>query len=417
MTASVAKKPAIPARSSVRRIAIIAPHGSSFARHYETLIAALTARSHGVFCLAPHFEPADITAIDALGATRQHLAERPVGFQLFPLRARIAALSAQLASFAPHAVLASGGAELPLLLQAAKRARVARTVVLIDEVPAAIAAGQTSASTSSSMAARQSVPATGSPIIRPALRPASGSGSATSLKRALQLADAAVFHNGDHVKDLKARGLLPADLAYTVLPGSGVDLARFTATPLPAFGGGLSFLMIAPLDRAHGVLDFCEAARQVKARAPSAQFRLAGRPSHRPDTIGTAQLAHYLDAVEYLGTIEDPRPVVASSHVFVYPAQHPPLGEGMPPDVLEALAMGRPVITTNTPGCRDTVDERVNGWLVAPSDPAALAGAMETFLKRPDLIPHLARASRAKAERRFDAAAVNATLIQMLGVG
>lgn len=411
MTASVAKKPAIPARSAVRRIAIVAPHGSSFARQYETLIAALTARHHGVFCLAPQFETADIAAIDLLGATRQQLAGRPVGFQLFPLRARIAALTAQLTSFAPHAVLASGGSELPLLLQAAKRARVARTVALIDEVPVAIAAGLLSASTSLRSAAHQSGRATGSPALRPA------SGSATSLKRALQLADAAVFHNGDHVKDLKARGLLPADLAYTILPGSGVDLARFTATPLPAFGGGLSFLMIAPLDHAHGVLDFCEAARQVKARAPSAQFRLAGRPSHRPDTIGMAQLAPYLDAVEYLGTIEDPRPVVASSHVFVYPAQHPPLGEGMPPDVLEALAMGRPVITTNTPGCRDTVDERVNGCLVSPGDPAALAAAMQTFLKRPDLIPHLARASRAKAERRFDATAVNATLIQLLAVG
>jgi glycosyltransferase involved in cell wall biosynthesis len=362
-----------------------------------------------VFCLAYHFETADIAAIDLLGATRQQLAERPVGFQLFPLRARIAALTAQLTSFAPHAVLASGGAELPLLLQAAKRARVARTVALIDELPATLAAGLISTSAFSPMATRQS-----GPIIGPALRPASG--SATSLKRALQLADAAVFHNGDHVKDLKARGLLAADLAYTVLPGSGVDLARFTATPLPAFGGGLSFLMIAPLDRAHGVLDFCEAARQVKARAPSAQFRLAGRPSYRPDSIGMAQLAPYLDAVEYLGTIEDPRPVVASSHVFVYPAQHPPLGEGMPPDVLEALAMGRPVITTNAPGCRDTVDERVNGCLVSPGDPAALAAAMQTFLKRPDLIPHLARASRAKAERRFDATAVNATLIQLLGV-
>jgi glycosyltransferase involved in cell wall biosynthesis len=85
--------------------------------------------------------------------------------------------------------------------------------------------------------------------------------------------------------------------------------------------------------------------------------------------------------------------------------------------VLEALAMGRPVITTNAPGCRDTVDERVNGCLVSPGDPAALAAAMQTFLKRPDLIPHLARASRAKAERRFDATAVNATLIQILGVG
>ena len=88
----------------------------------------------------------------------------------------------------------------------------------------------------------------------------------------------------------------------------------------------------------------------------------------------------------------------------------------MPRSVLEAMAAGRPIITTNGPGCRETVDERINGCLVPPSDPTALAASMETFLKRPDLIPSLARASRAKAERRFDERAVNATLMGVMGL-
>jgi glycosyltransferase involved in cell wall biosynthesis len=88
----------------------------------------------------------------------------------------------------------------------------------------------------------------------------------------------------------------------------------------------------------------------------------------------------------------------------------------MPQPILEALATGRPIVTTNTSGCRETVDERVNGCLVPPGDPAALVAGIESILKRPDLIPHLARASRAKAERRFDERAATAAMMVALGL-
>ncbi len=116
--------------------------------------------------------------------------------------------------------------------------------------------------------------------------------------------------------------------------------------------------------------------------------------------------------IEYLGVLDDVRPAIGRAHVYVYPSR----AEGMPRSVLEALAAGRPVITTNSPGCRETVDERVNGCLVPPGDAAALAEAMESFLKRPDLIPAMARASRIKAERRFDAREVNKVLLEVLGL-
>ena len=99
--------------------------------------------------------------------------------------------------------------------------------------------------------------------------------------------------------------------------------------------------------------------------------------------------------------------------MFVYPAH----GEGMPGAVLEAMSMGRPIITTDTPGCRDTVDERVNGCLVPPGNPEALAEAMQSFLRRPELIAAMARASRMKAERRFDQRPVVAALMDVLGLG
>ena len=86
----------------------------------------------------------------------------------------------------------------------------------------------------------------------------------------------------------------------------------------------------------------------------------------------------------------------------------------MPQPVLQAMAAGRPILTTNIAGCRDTVDERVNGCLVAPRDAEALAEAMESYLKRPDLIPAMARASRAKAERFCTAASVKRSMMDML---
>jgi glycosyltransferase involved in cell wall biosynthesis len=123
-------------------------------------------------------------------------------------------------------------------------------------------------------------------------------------------------------------------------------------------------------------------------------------------------LAALGSAVEYLGPAEDVAALLSQCHVFVYPSH----AEGMPQPVLAAMAAGRPIITTNVAGCRDTVDERVNGCLVEPRNPRALAAAMESFLKRPDLIAPIARASRAKAERFCGIETVNSALIAALGL-
>lgn len=358
---------------AMRRIAIIAQSGGSIRQLRRGLISAIVHQGHHIMCMAPSFDKDHAATLSALGATMRNLPERPKGFQLFPERATIASLATSLAEWTPHAVLASGQDLLPIALRAAWRAKVPRKIALINGLEGT---------------------------------------DHRALKRALELADAAVFHNTDDLKALQAAGALPADLAYTVVAGAGVDLDHYAAKPLPPFGAGLVFLMIARLDRKRGVLDYCEAARLLKARAPSASFKLAGPPGNGASGLTAADVERYGDAVEYLGSLDDVRPALDACHVFVYPSHR----EGMPPAVLEALARGRPVITTNVPGCKETVDERVNGCLVPPSDPVALAAAMETFLKRPDLIPHLARASRAKAERRFDARAVNAALMSVLGV-
>jgi glycosyltransferase involved in cell wall biosynthesis len=167
--------------------------------------------------------------------------------------------------------------------------------------------------------------------------------------------------------------------------------------------------MISRLERRRGVAEYAAAAVQVRERAPGARFLLAGPPGRESDALTPEQLGAG-GAIEYLGEVDDVRPLLAQCHVYVYPSH----GEGMPRSVLEAMACGRPIITSSAPGCRETVDEHVNGWLVQPGHMKGIAGAMETYLRRPDLIPSAASASRSKAERNFDQEGVNAALLDVL---
>jgi glycosyltransferase involved in cell wall biosynthesis len=154
--------------------------------------------------------------------------------------------------------------------------------------------------------------------------------------------------------------------------------------------------MIAPLDKERGVMDYVKAAQEVKSRRPGARFLLAGPADRSREPVAREQLTKS-SAVIVLEPVDDVRPLLAGCHVFVYPSH----AEGMPRVVLEALAAGRPVITTRASGCRETVDEHVNGWLVPPGDWRGLAVAMEGYLRRPELLTSAARASRTKAERQF----------------
>ena len=114
--------------------------------------------------------------------------------------------------------------------------------------------------------------------------------------------------------------------------------------------------------------------------------------------------------VEYFGAANDVRPFIRSCHVYVLPSYH----EGMPRTVLEAMATGRPVLTTNVSGCRETVTDGVNGYLVPARDAEALAARMITLLEQRDEWPRMAAESRQLAERRFDVALVNRRMLALM---
>jgi glycosyltransferase involved in cell wall biosynthesis len=230
-------------------------------------------------------------------------------------------------------------------------------------------------------------------------------------RQALRAADTAIFYNREDAALLTRLGIMPAALPTAIVAGAGVDIGEHGLVPLPSLNNGLVFLMAAPLDRRKGVREYCEAAREVRDHAPNTRFLLAGAVGDGPHAIAPEDLPGD-GAVEYLGASDGVRGVLARCHIFVYPSH----AEGMPQPVLEAMAAGRPIITTDVPGSRETVDERVNGCLVPPRDAGALADAMASFLKRPDLIASIARASRLKAERFCDARVVNRSLLDALGL-
>ena len=376
--------PAAAPATGVKRVAIVCAPGEPLQLLRSSLLAEITARRHRLLVVAPEFDTADIHALDEMGAERAVFSGQPNGLKLFADWKAISALKGILAGWAPHIVFGCGAKPMIYAALAAKGTGVDRVVLLVNPLPEHRFSG--------ALAADE----------MPAWR----------YSQAMRMADEVVFCNRDDLSLLRRLGILPSTLPAIVVPGAGVDLEQHGILPLPPLGQGLVFLMIAELDRRKGIVEYCEAARDLRERAPNCRFLLAGAPSNGSLSMGPDDVAGYGPAIEYLGPAEDVRGLLAASHVFVYPSH----GEGMPQPILEAMAAGRPIVTTNVAGCRETVDDRVNGCFADVRDSRSLCAAMESLLKRPDLIPPIARASRAKAERFCSVETVNRSLLAALGL-
>ncbi|WP_229806481.1 glycosyltransferase family 4 protein, partial [Aidingimonas halophila] len=220
------------------------------------------------------------------------------------------------------------------------------------------------------------------------------------------------FQNPDDQALFFRRGILGARVPTLVVNGSGIDTRRYL--PAPFAKPPIVFLLIARLLGDKGVREFAEAARWIKARYPSAVFQLVGWIDDNPDAIRQSELDLWIrdGVLQFLGRISDVRPAIAACHVYVLPSYR----EGTPHTVLEAMAMGRPVVTSDAPGCRETVVDGENGFLTPVQDVHALALAMECFILDPELVTRMGRRSREIAASRFDVDKVNAILLTEMGV-
>jgi glycosyltransferase involved in cell wall biosynthesis len=211
-----------------------------------------------------------------------------------------------------------------------------------------------------------------------------------------------VFFQNEDDRDLFLDRRLVKEQQAQLLPGSGIDLERFSSVAMPAPEEPPAFLMIARLLRDKGVVEFVDAARRVKARHPQARFQLLGAVgSENRSAIGRETLDAWVaeGVVEYLGTTNDVRPAIAAANCVVLPSYR----EGAPRTLIEAAAMARPLIATDVPGCRAVVDRDVSGYLCDVKSAKSLADAMERFLAlSPGAQRAMGAAGRAKMEREFD---------------
>lgn len=228
---------------------------------------------------------------------------------------------------------------------------------------------------------------------------------------ALKKADRVIFQNADNLAEFVSRKIVPASKCALV-NGSGVDVARYNYSP--TLVGQPIFLTIGRLLGEKGFREYAQAAKIVKEKYPDTIFQLLGPADPSPDGISLVEVQEWQEQnlIDYLGSTNDVRLYLQSCHIYVLPSYH----EGMPRTVLEAMATGRPILTTDVPGCRETVISGENGYLVPKTDAVALAERMIWFIENRDQWERMGKRSRELAEEKYDVHKVNAQLMEIMGL-
>lgn len=231
-------------------------------------------------------------------------------------------------------------------------------------------------------------------------------------KTAMQRNKRIFFQNPDDILDFTSYGIIARDQKVVQINGSGVNVDWFFPAPLPS--GPLTFLLIARMIWDKGIGEYVEAAREIKRKHPEVQFKLVGPQDENPAAIKKEDIERWKveQVIDYYDRLDDVRPVMKQASVYVLPSYR----EGTPRTVLEAMSMGRPIITTDAPGCRETVQDGVNGFLVPVKDSKALAQTMELFIKEPGMIQDMGLQSRKIAEEKYDVHKVNRVILEAMGL-
>lgn len=224
-------------------------------------------------------------------------------------------------------------------------------------------------------------------------------------------ADAVLFLNPDDPKDLSRRAFLNQKKLRVFGP-IGLNLGEYPYVSIDKVQP-IRFIFIARLLAEKGIFEYLAAARLVRQRYPDVEFIvLGGLDPDNPTALTPEQLQGVVDesVIIYPGHVSNVHEWIADSHVFVLPSYR----EGIPRSTQEAMAIGRAVITTNVPGCRETVIEGLNGFLVPPWDPQALAEKMLYFVEHPDEIRRMGEESHRLAVERYDVDKINSIFLGII---
>jgi glycosyltransferase involved in cell wall biosynthesis len=220
-----------------------------------------------------------------------------------------------------------------------------------------------------------------------------------------------IFQNLDDMEEFTLqRGLLPIYKARLV-NGSGVNMEHFKPAPYPET---ITFFMLSRIMYNKGIREYLEAARLIKLNYPHVRFMLLGAVENIQDSMSAADLQLYIDdqTIDYFEETPDVRPYYRQCSVYVLPSYR----EGTPRTVLEAMAMARPIITTDTQGCRNTVLSGINGFLVPVKDVNALAQKMEWFIHHPQAIKKMGKESLKMCKENYDVRKVNGEMMRWMGI-
>ncbi|EEY89317.1 glycosyltransferase, group 1 family protein [Acinetobacter lwoffii SH145] len=231
-------------------------------------------------------------------------------------------------------------------------------------------------------------------------------------KIALPQLNKLIFLNSDDPKDLLEQHLIKVK-NVEVLGGIGLNLDDYPYEPIDNVSHPIKFLFIGRLLKEKGIYDFVDAAKIVKQKYSNASFIvLGGIDKSNLGALKEEELEDLInsDIIDYPGQVNNVSDWIARSHVFVLPSYR----EGFPRSTQEAMAVGRPIITTNVPGCRETVADGVNGFLVPKWNAEALAQKMIYLIEHSEVIPRMGMESYKIAKSNFDANKVNEKLLGFL---
>jgi glycosyltransferase involved in cell wall biosynthesis len=223
-----------------------------------------------------------------------------------------------------------------------------------------------------------------------------------------------ILQNKDDYQTLLDKKIIDKAHNIVIVNGSGVDLSFYDFSHLNL--EETSFLMIARLINAKGIKDYFDAATIIKQNYPDVKFKLIGPKDHNIDAIDEALYQQIVvgKIIEYIGEVDDVRPHINACSVVVLPSYY---GEGIPRCLLEGMAIGRAIITSNSVGCKETITidkENQNGFLIPIKNPKILAKKMQYFINNPSNLITFGKNSRLYAQKKFDVNLINILMLDAI---
>ena len=356
------------------------------------LIRTLVAEGHDVYCFCTDFDDDSESIIVGMGAKPVTYRLSRAGMNPFADLKTISILKKLLKDIKPDLVLSFFAKPVIYGTLAAALAKVPRRIAMLEGLGFVFTDQPAGPSFKTKLIRRIQV---------------------MLYRLAFRFADRVIFLNPDDPVDLIERYKIKTR-NVSVLGGIGLNLADYPYSPAPV--QPVRFIFIGRLLAEKGVNEYIAAAQLVRQRYPEAEFvMLGGLDEENPGGLTREELELHTakGTVIYPGHVNNVDEWVAGSSVFVLPSYY---REGVPRSTQEAMAIGRAVITTDVPGCRETVVDGVNGFFVPPWSPEQLAEKMIRFIEQPELIEQMGKESYRISQEKFDVVKVNEKLLRILGL-